>query len=33
VLERHDECLGWALRKDVHHTSAPLARLIVELME
>jgi fido (protein-threonine AMPylation protein) len=33
VLERHDECLGWAMRQDADRTSAPLAELIVEMME
>jgi fido (protein-threonine AMPylation protein) len=33
VLERHDECLGWAMRQDGDRTSAPLAELIVEMME
>lgn len=31
VLERHDECLGWAMRHDARRTIAPLAQLIVEL--
>jgi fido (protein-threonine AMPylation protein) len=31
VLDRHDECLGWAMRDDVRRTIDPLARLIVEL--
>jgi fido (protein-threonine AMPylation protein) len=31
VLERHDECLGWAMREDAQRTIDPLARLIVEL--
>lgn len=33
VIPRHDECLGWAMRQDADRTSAPLAKLIVELME
>ncbi|HEY7830020.1 MAG TPA: hypothetical protein VIC06_05580 [Solirubrobacteraceae bacterium] len=32
VLDRHDECLGWAMRDDARRTIDPLARLIVELM-
>ncbi len=32
VITRHDECLGWAMRKDADRTSAPLTELIVELM-
>jgi hypothetical protein len=32
VLDRHDECLGWAMRSDVHRTIDPLVQLIVELM-
>jgi len=32
VLDRHDECLGWAIRRDARRTTAPLARLIVELV-
>jgi fido (protein-threonine AMPylation protein) len=32
VLDRHDECLGWALRSDDHRTIDPLVQLIVELM-
>jgi fido (protein-threonine AMPylation protein) len=31
VLDRHDECLGWAMRDDARKTIEPLARLIVEL--
>jgi fido (protein-threonine AMPylation protein) len=31
VLDRHDECLGWAMREDAQRTIDPLARLIVEL--
>lgn len=31
VLDRHDECLGWAIREDAQRTIDPLARLIVEL--
>ena len=33
VLERHDECLGWAMRGDAGRTIAPLAELIVELAQ
>jgi fido (protein-threonine AMPylation protein) len=32
VLDRHDECLGWAMRSDAHQTIDPLVQLIVELM-
>jgi fido (protein-threonine AMPylation protein) len=32
VLDRHDECLGWAMREDSQRTIDPLARLIVELV-
>jgi fido (protein-threonine AMPylation protein) len=32
MLERHDECLGWAMRSDAQQTIDPLVRLIVELM-
>ncbi|HEX3692581.1 MAG TPA: Fic family protein [Solirubrobacteraceae bacterium] len=32
VLDRHDECLGWAMRNDAHQTIDPLVQLIVELM-
>ena len=32
VIAFHDICLGWAMRKDAHRTSMPLAELIVELM-
>lgn len=32
VLDRHDECLGWAMRGDDHQTIDPLVQLIVELM-
>lgn len=31
VLNRHDECLGWAMREDARRTIDPLAELIVEL--
>jgi fido (protein-threonine AMPylation protein) len=31
-LDRHDECLGWAMRSDARRTTEPLVRLIVELM-
>jgi fido (protein-threonine AMPylation protein) len=31
VLERHDECLGWAIRDDARRTIDPLVGLIVEL--
>jgi hypothetical protein len=30
---RHDECLGWAIRRDEQRTIEPLAELLVELME
>jgi fido (protein-threonine AMPylation protein) len=33
VLERHDECLGWAMRDDEQRTIDPLVGLIVELAE
>jgi len=33
VLDRHDECLGWAIRDDARRTIDPLVGLIVELME
>jgi fido (protein-threonine AMPylation protein) len=32
VLDRHDECLGWAMRDDADRTIDPLVQLIVELM-
>jgi fido (protein-threonine AMPylation protein) len=32
VLDRHDECLGWAMRSDAHQTVDPLVQLIVELI-
>jgi fido (protein-threonine AMPylation protein) len=32
VLDRHDECLGWAMRSDAHQTIDPLVQLIIELM-
>jgi len=32
ALDRHDECLGWAMRSDAHQTIDPLVRLIAELM-
>lgn len=32
VLDRHDECLGSAMRSDAHQTIDPLVQLIVELM-
>jgi fido (protein-threonine AMPylation protein) len=31
VLDRHDECLGWAMREDAQRTIDPLATLVVEL--
>jgi fido (protein-threonine AMPylation protein) len=31
VLDRHDECLGWAMREDAQRTIDPLAMLIVDL--
>ncbi len=31
IIDRHDECLGWAMRKDDARTVTPLAELIVEL--
>jgi fido (protein-threonine AMPylation protein) len=31
VLDRHDECLGWAMREDAQKTVGPLAMLIVGL--
>jgi hypothetical protein len=31
VIDNHDECLGWAMRKDDARTITPLAELIVEL--
>jgi fido (protein-threonine AMPylation protein) len=33
TIDRHDECLGWAMRKDTQRTIAPLAQLIVELAQ
>lgn len=32
VLDRHDECLGWAMRSDARQTIDPLVQLIVESM-
>jgi hypothetical protein len=32
VIERHDQCLGWALRNDALQTIDPLVELIVELI-
>ncbi|HXQ00465.1 MAG TPA: Fic family protein [Solirubrobacteraceae bacterium] len=32
VLDRHDECMGRAIRNDLQQTIDPLVRLIVELM-
>jgi fido (protein-threonine AMPylation protein) len=32
VLDRHDECLGWAIRSDAQQTIDPFVQLIVELM-
>lgn len=31
-LNRHDDCLGWAMRRDDQRSTGPLARLLVELM-
>ncbi len=33
AIDRHDECLGWAMRGDAERTIAPLAELIVELAQ
>jgi len=33
TIDRHDECLGWAMRNDAGRTIAPLANLIVELAQ
>ncbi len=33
AIDRHDECLGWAMRNDAERTIAPLAELIVELAQ
>jgi fido (protein-threonine AMPylation protein) len=33
AIDRHDECLGWAMRGDADRTIAPLAELIVELAQ
>jgi fido (protein-threonine AMPylation protein) len=32
ALDRHDECLGWAMRSDARQTIDPLVQLIVELV-